>query len=347
MPANWKEKKAQMELDAAKSPDARKTVYKELFDSMNTEPSQVADFLTEFVAHVFPKDFMGGGGKNRKVFTKKVSQFVRFNRFETFTRVGLLSKFRPQELPWLRMPPCKAENVSFFMNENEFVLWKLLKWVFEDLLVTLSRCFFYCTEKQKEYSRIFYYRKGVWNLAMKLAVEDLLRQTLVAVEKQTMKSFCEINAQAPGKLRLIPKNDTFRPIMTFNRKIQSAGKRVTTNNRLGNAHMMLKNLKSKMFKNAFGFAVFNYDDIMRRYEAFVTRWKRAGCPKLYFVAMDIEKCYDSVECEKLVQFLQRSDLLEREYFVVNCFVLKRKNNVLMERSTFKKLPIKQYFRYKF
>jgi hypothetical protein len=135
--------------------------------------------------------------------------------------------------------------------------------------------------------------------------------------------------------------------MTFNRKIQSAGKRVTTNNRLGNAHMMLKNLKSKMFKNAFGFAVFNYDDIMRRYEAFVTRWKRAGCPKLYFVAMDIEKCYDSVECEKLVQFLQRSDLLEREYFVVNCFVLKRKNNVLMERSTFKKLPIKQYFRYKF
>jgi hypothetical protein len=46
-------------------------------------------------------------------------------------------------------------------------------------------------------------------------------------------------------------------------------KRVTTNNRLGNAHMMLKNLKSKMFKHAFGFAVFNYDDIMRRYEAFV------------------------------------------------------------------------------
>lgn len=32
---------------------------------------------------------------------------------------------------------------------------------------------------------------------------------------------------------------------------------------------------------------------------------------------------------------------------MNCFVLKRKNNIIMERSTFKKLPIKQYFRYKF
>jgi hypothetical protein len=105
------------------------------------------------------------------------------------------------------------------MNENDWVLWKMLKWVFEDLLVGLSRCFFYCTEKQKEYSRIFYYRKGVWNLIMKLAVEDLLRQTLVSVKKQEMKNFCENNAQAPGKLRLIPKGDTFRPIMTFNRKI--------------------------------------------------------------------------------------------------------------------------------
>jgi hypothetical protein len=150
---------------------------------MNTDASLVADFLTEFVAHVFPSDFMGGGGKNRKVFTKKVHQFVRFNRFETFTRVGLLAKFRPNELPWLRIPPCKKDNVSYFMNENDFVLWKLLKWLFEDLLVGVSRCFFYCTEKQKEYSRIFYYRKGLWNLAMQLAVEDLLKQTLVAVEK--------------------------------------------------------------------------------------------------------------------------------------------------------------------
>jgi hypothetical protein len=37
--------------------------------------------------------------------------------------------------------------------------------------------------------------------------------------------------------------------------------------------MMLKNLKTKMFKGKFGFAVFNYDDIMKKYEKFVERWK--------------------------------------------------------------------------
>ena len=57
---------------AKKDPESRAKVYKELFDQSNTEYCQVADFLTEFVANVFPRDFLGPGGKNRKVFTKKV-----------------------------------------------------------------------------------------------------------------------------------------------------------------------------------------------------------------------------------------------------------------------------------
>ena len=58
-----------------------------------------------------------------------------------------------------------------------------------------------------------------------------------------------------------------------------------------------------MFKHSFGFAVFNYDDIMKRYENFVTKWKKINKPKLYFVTMDIEKCYDNVDCERVVNFL--------------------------------------------
>ena len=52
--------------------------------------------------------------------------------------------------------------------------------------------------------------------------------------------------------------------------------------------------------------------------------------------MDIEKCYDNVDSEKVVSFLQKTDLLEKEYFILNCFVLKRKNSIIMERNTFKK-----------
>ena len=102
-----------------------------------------------------------------------------------------------------------------------------------------------------------------------------------------------------------------------------------------------------MTNTGYGFAIFNYDDIMRKYEDFVKRWADAGKPELYFVTMDIEKCYDSVDSKKLKEFLQKTDLLDKEYFMLNCIVLKRKNNVLSERSNFTKESFKNHFRHKF
>ena len=82
---------------------------------------------------------------------------------------------------------------------------------------------------------------------------------------------------------------------------------------------MLKNLKvsflssittqTKMFKENFGLPVFNYYDIMGKYEGFVEKWRRLGRPQLYFTTMDIEKCYDNVNYNKLCEFLDKSDLL--------------------------------------
>ena len=244
MPDNWKDKKKQMLIDATKGVKPRQAVFKELFEG-ESGYRNVADFLTEFVANVFPPEFITG--KNKKIFNKKVYAFVRFNRFEMFTKVTLLDRFKIDEIPWLKFTAAKG-NAKYFKNENLWIFWRVLKWVFEECIVSLLRCFFYCTEKQKEYSRIFYFRKNLWAMAMKLSIEDLLKENLRAVEKREMNSHCENHNFAPGKLRLVPKGDTFRPIMTFNRKLPHT-KNMTTNKKLGTGHMMLKNLKTKMFKH--------------------------------------------------------------------------------------------------
>jgi hypothetical protein len=186
-------------------------------------------------------------GKNKKVFNKKMFQFVKFNRFEMFTRITVLDKFQIDKISWLSFSS-KNENQRYFSNENKFVLWRVLKWLFEDLIISLLRCFFYVTEKQKEYSRIFYYRKAIWAFVMKLSIDDLQKDNLKAVEKDEMTKACTHNNFAPGKLRLIPKGETIRPIMTFNRKVPHS-KKMTTNTKLQYAHMMLKNLKTKMFRH--------------------------------------------------------------------------------------------------
>jgi hypothetical protein len=69
LPENWKEKKQLLIEAAKKDADTRGKVYKELFEYSSSN-RQVADFFTEFIANVFPKDFLEG--KNKKVFNKKV-----------------------------------------------------------------------------------------------------------------------------------------------------------------------------------------------------------------------------------------------------------------------------------
>ena len=67
--------------------------------------------MTEFIAQVFPNDFLEG--KNKKIFNKKVYEFVRFNRFEMFTRITLLDKFDINKVKWLDYDSSKS-NVRYF-----------------------------------------------------------------------------------------------------------------------------------------------------------------------------------------------------------------------------------------
>lgn len=86
-------------------------------------------------------------GKNKKVLNKKLLQFVKFNRFESFTKTTILDKFKITDISWASDFKTSDKNKKYFLNENEWVLWKLLKWIFEDYLITVCRCYFYCTEK--------------------------------------------------------------------------------------------------------------------------------------------------------------------------------------------------------
>ena len=102
-----------------------------------------------------------------------------------FTRITILDRFDIDKISWLKFS-AKNENARYFSNENKNVLWKVLRWLFEDVFISLLRCFFYCTEKQKEYSRIFYYRKAIWSMVMSMSIEDLQKANLQSVEKKEM-----------------------------------------------------------------------------------------------------------------------------------------------------------------
>lgn len=66
--------------------------------------------------------------------------------------------------------------------------------------------------------------------------------------------------------------------------------------------------------------------------------------------MDIEKCYDSVGVTKLKELLHKTELLEKDYYLLTALVLKRKNNVVVddkEKGDVVKQTFKTHFRHKF
>ena len=130
---------------------------------MNTPIQNIIEFTIECVSKLLPRTLLVG--KNARVLRKKIAQFCRFNHYESFTRITLMQGFKVSDVDFLKFG-ASFEHSSYFERENEFVLYRLLKWLFEDYIVTLQRCFFYATEKQKEYSRVYFYRKPIWNLVM-------------------------------------------------------------------------------------------------------------------------------------------------------------------------------------
>jgi len=95
-----------------------------------------------------------------------------------------------------------------------------------------------------------------------------------------------------------------KPNKTPNLKVR----KMTMNQLLADSHIVLRTLKNKLGE-VLGFSVFDNFQIFRKYQDFCRIWDSLGRPKLYFVTMDIKKCYDSIDTKKLLKFLKQTTLI--------------------------------------
>jgi len=70
LPSDWKNRKKEL-VEISKT-ELRPVVFRELFDHCNCSNDEVVNFLEEYTTQVFPKDFLTGCSKNKKVFRQKL-----------------------------------------------------------------------------------------------------------------------------------------------------------------------------------------------------------------------------------------------------------------------------------
>ena len=341
----------------------------------NIHYDNIYKFVKKFLKHTLPIDMLGP--KNNKVVIFKTIEFIKMNRFETFNKLNLFShkEFSFTEMKWLQFKNLsKKKYCEIGILLKNFVMKTLIHWIFNFILVQLFRSHFFVTEKQGEHFKSLYYHKTIYDLIIKICFDKYIyitNQYQKTSKNEAIKVLTTIDS-APGKLRLMPKASTMRPITSFKRKTYGQGK-IFLKNKLFDIQKIFKYIQNKMQSNQNNCVVFDYKEIMKRLINFKLKIiKTSSHSKMFrsiketnntfnitdtsdnkiktylsYVTMDIEACYDNINIELLNKFLDTDDTISPTYVTGILYVLIPKANKVKTdiiNSNFKiKVDIKDCF----
>ena len=338
----------------------------------NIHYDNIYKFIKSFLKHILPTEMLGP--KNNKILLFKTIEFIRMNRFETFNKLNLFShkEFSFNEMKWLQFKNfSKKKYCEIGILLKNFVMKTLIHWIFNFILVQLFRSHFFVTEKQGEHFKSLYYHKIIYDLIIKICFDKYIyitNQYQKTNKKDALDTLITIDS-APGKLRLMPKASTMRPITSFKKKTLGQGK-ILLKNKLFDIQKIFKYIQNKMQNNSNNCVVFDYKEIMKRLINFKLKIiKTSQNSKMFksinintgvvsnpqnkiksylnYVTMDIEACYDNINIALLNKFLDTDDTISPAYVTGILYVLIPKVNKVKENiinSNYKlKVDIKDCF----
>uniref|UniRef100_F6QIF4 Telomerase reverse transcriptase n=1 Tax=Ciona intestinalis TaxID=7719 RepID=F6QIF4_CIOIN len=284
-----------------------------------TPTHQVFLFLRSAIKKTFPIHLIWGTKHNRSVFLKNLERFLSCRRFDKVTVADFTRGMVVGDLPWL------------MGNDTSYNLLRFFQWMIEEYIFVVLSGSFYITENSNFKNRLFFYHKKMWAEIVAYGVALLLKQNRWAVPP-----IADDTKRPYFSVRFCPKVNGLRPIM-----------------RLRNADKMadmvpfeviasvLKLVCSKV-PQATGFATQHRAHIYNGWKQFVL--SLAGIPgrkKLFFVKMDIHRCFDSIPVVKLIQIVE--SLLDRSGEVDLTSATKGKLNCKVKHCTHCILTTLKYF----
>lgn len=283
--------------------------------NMTVDELQVYRFIKKIFMDIFPVTLFGAC--NLKTLLHYIKKLITMKRFETFTLKEVYNKFDVKGITWFQRgfnPLFEKEIRTSKLN----LITKLLYFTFTSIIYLIKANFF-ITEKHNEHNKLFFYSKSVWLLITRFGTLQLELENLRKVTSRAQLHPSALIERPLGKLRFVPKNDSLRPIMTFHKRFRDVkhNKLVRIASYLTPVKIVLRSVKHSLAEKC-GYSVFDNHQIFAKLETFVDKWKARGMPYLYCASMDIKKCYDSVNLDKMFEFI-KNDTTIKEFYLINNF----------------------------
>jgi telomerase reverse transcriptase len=345
---------------------------------LDSNTRNVENFIVEIVTKTLPLELFGK--KNQATVLDHVKKLITMKKFEVMAYNDVMKTIKFTEIPWLNARKYHKRHFGSIVADGKLVIRELLTWLFNKFVIEVIRMNFYVTEKHQEHNRLFFYSKPVWYLITRCSMANLENMNL---EKfQANEEYKEFSMQQkPGytrpenagfgrppvdnanrnfqfvkreerfenipiaKLRLVPKSDSVRPIMTFYKKFREpkTGKLTKVGMYLQYAKIVLRSFK-RVLGVDMGYAVFDNYQIFQRYADYKKKWEEAGNPQLHYSTMDIKKCYDSVDIGTLFDLLRSEDIF-KEFYLITRFhkIIRNRRFCFRTKENNDKVPLSSLF----
>ena len=306
--------------------------------------TKVFNFIVLFLKKILPKDFIGV--YNFKVLLRKVNQFVTMNRYEHFNRVNLFDnkEFSFSEMKWLefkKMSNKKYSNYGILLKNH--IMKSIIHFIFDVLIVNLVRSHFFVTEKQGDHFRTFYFHKTIYAFITKICYVKYTYVTNQYIEVKKEDAFDSLKAidSTAGRLRLMPKPSSMRPITSFKKKTWNSAQTITA--KLFDTQKIFKHIQNKMQRNTRSCVVFDYKEIIKRLINIKLRLIKTQHHNRYnvtnrkldyylsYCTMDIEACYDNIDINLLNKFLETDTTISNTYLTGVLYILIPRLNKIKEQ----------------
>ncbi|KAF5367406.1 hypothetical protein D9758_003636 [Tetrapyrgos nigripes] len=261
---------------------------------------------------VIPKRFWGSEA-NFKLICKHIKLFISCRRFETLTLHTVLQGFSTSACEWL-MPPGDGNkqhrvNASDQLKRRE-LLEDFIYWFFDSFVLALLRTTFYVTESSAFRNQVLYFRMDDWQTLCAPLVNKLTLETFQKIPESDTEELLRQRKLGFSFVRLLPKETGVRPIVNLKRKQSSKTGDASGGpaiNQILQAALQILNYEKERQPHLLGASVFGPSDVyagLKKLKANLPR-SNGKLPKLYFVKVDVQACFDTIEQTKLLEILRQ------------------------------------------
>jgi hypothetical protein len=290
--------------------------------SLSSSKESVASFLIGVIKRVFPFECWGSCD-NFEVIVKILRLFVFLRRREDMSMKQLMKGIKITEIKWLN-PERGKHAVDHIMATS--IMQHFLRWFYNEFIMPLIRCTFYATDTQFTGDEVNYYRKSVWSKIRSLSIDQLTKEQFAKSDPSDRN-----DQLGYSQLRILPKEKGIRPIALLCRNASHVSapsslqndKQKSVNRTLKQCFDVLTS-EYKHHPNLYGFGVAGISDLHERLMPFVMNLKKSPNKGLFFVSLDIHKCFDNINQDHLLNLIDR--IIYRDEYLIQEHTILRSNH---------------------